>query len=169
MIDIDHCVENGKLSPMAQEIVELMDSYTEYSPSGTGVHIIAKINKFKFDATQYYINNRKLGLEVYVAGTTNKYLTITGNVICDKAPQYRDAELAQLVTGYMKRSTVENKNEVVVPGSFLSDESVIQKIMASKQADKFKPLWEGEIPEGKSHSEADMTLVQVWHSGVVEM
>lgn len=171
MIDIDHCVENGKLSSMAQEIVELMDSYTEYSPSGTGIHIIAKINKFKFDATQYYINNRKLGLEVYVAGTTNKYLTITGNVICDKAPQYRDAELAQLVTGYMKRSTVENKNEVVAPGSFLSDESVIQKIMASKQADKFKPLWEGEIPEGKSHSEADMTLVQMlafWCGGDAE-
>ena len=64
MIDIDHCIENGKLSPMAQEIVELMDSYTEYSPSGTGIHIIVKVDKFKFDATKYYINNRKIGLEV---------------------------------------------------------------------------------------------------------
>lgn len=171
MIDIDHCVENGKLSAMAQEIVELMDSYTEYSPSGTGVHIIVKVDKFKFDATKYFINNRKIGLEVYVAGATNKYLTITGNVICDKPPQYRDAELTQVVNKYMKRSTTEKKNEVVAPGSFLSDESVIQKILTSKQADKFKPLWEGEIPEGKSHSEADMTLVQMlafWRGGDAE-
>lgn len=171
MIDIDHCVENGKLSPMAQEIVELMDSYTEYSPSGTGIHIIVKVDKFKFDVTKYYINNRKLGLEVYVAGATNKYLTITGDVIRDKPPQYRDAQLTQLVNGYMKRSTVENKNEVDALGSFLSDESVIQKIVSSKQAEKFKPLWEGEIPEGKSHSEADMTLVQMlafWCGGDTE-
>lgn len=171
MIDIDHCVENGKLSPMAQEIVELMDSYTEYSPSGTGIHIIVKVDKFEFDATKYYINNRKLGLEVYVAGATNKYLTMTGNVICDKPPQCRDAELTQVVNKYMKRSTTEKKNEVVAPGSFLSDESVIQKILATKQADKFKPLWEGEIPEGKSHSEADMTLVQMlafWCGGDAE-
>lgn len=39
MIDIDHCVTNGKLSDMAKKIVGIMDSYTEYSPSGTGVHI----------------------------------------------------------------------------------------------------------------------------------
>ena len=76
---------------MAKKIVGIMDSYTEYSPSGTGVHIIAKVNNFKFDASTYYINNRKLGLEVYVAGATKKYLTITGNVIRGKPPKHRYA------------------------------------------------------------------------------
>jgi len=33
-IDIDHCVENGKLSEMAAEIIDKVNSYTEYSPSG---------------------------------------------------------------------------------------------------------------------------------------
>lgn len=91
MIDIDHCVTNGKLSDMAKKIVGIMDSYTEYNPSGTGVHIIAKVDNFKFDANTYYINNRKLGLEVYVAGATKKYLTITGNVIRGKPPKHRYA------------------------------------------------------------------------------
>ena len=35
-----------------ERIVGIMDSYTEYSPSGTGVHIIAKVDNFKFDAKE---------------------------------------------------------------------------------------------------------------------
>jgi len=40
-IDLDKCrnPETGELEPEAQEIVRRMDSYTEVSPSGTGVHI----------------------------------------------------------------------------------------------------------------------------------
>ncbi len=41
-IDIDHCVNDGVLSTFAQEIIQTISSYTEYSPSGEGVHIIAK-------------------------------------------------------------------------------------------------------------------------------
>lgn len=33
-IDIDHCVKDGELTPMAAEIIAKMNSYTEYSPSG---------------------------------------------------------------------------------------------------------------------------------------
>ena len=171
MIDIDHCVTNGELSDMAKKIVGIMDSYTEYSPSGTGVHIIAKVDNFKFDASMYYINNRKLGLEVYVAGATKNYLTITGNVIRGKPPKYRNAELQKVLDDFMKRKAIDKKKQVTVPGSYLSDASVIHHILASKQAEKFKTLWEGEIPEGKSHSEADMTLVQMlafWFGGDAE-
>lgn len=43
-IDIDNCKdpETGELTPLAQELIETLDSYTEISPSGTGIHIIAK-------------------------------------------------------------------------------------------------------------------------------
>ena len=42
-IDLDHVVwEDGTLEPFAAEIVDLMNSYTEYSPSGTGLHILCK-------------------------------------------------------------------------------------------------------------------------------
>ena len=42
-IDLDHVIrEDGTLEPFAAEIVELMNSYTEYSPSGTGLHILCK-------------------------------------------------------------------------------------------------------------------------------
>ena len=36
-IDIDHCVsEDGELSPMAYDIMDTMQGYTEFSPSGKG-------------------------------------------------------------------------------------------------------------------------------------
>jgi putative DNA primase/helicase len=45
-IDLDHCIREGRIEPWAQEIIETLDTYTEYSPSwnratGTGgVHLL---------------------------------------------------------------------------------------------------------------------------------
>ena len=81
-VDIDHCAESGKLNDMAAEIIDRMGSYTEYSPSGKGVHIVFTVpNGFYYDKETFYINNRALGLEVYVAGCTYKFITITGDRI----------------------------------------------------------------------------------------
>ena len=42
-IDLDHVVrEDGTLESFAAKIVKLMKSYTEYSPSGRGIHILCK-------------------------------------------------------------------------------------------------------------------------------
>jgi len=42
-IDLDHVIaENGSLSDEAVGIVAMLDSYTEYSPSGKGLHIFVK-------------------------------------------------------------------------------------------------------------------------------
>lgn len=42
-VDLDGCVdsETGKVGPWAVQIIEGLNSYTELSPSGHGVHIIA--------------------------------------------------------------------------------------------------------------------------------
>ena len=55
-IDIDHCVEDGKLNDFATEIVEALKTYAEFSISGTGVHIWARAPGFDYDA-QYKIND----------------------------------------------------------------------------------------------------------------
>lgn len=82
-IDIDHCVdEDSNLSDLTENIVALFKgSYVEYSPSGTGLRILFLTSNFHYDKAKYYINNPKLDLEVYVSGATNKYVTITGDVI----------------------------------------------------------------------------------------
>ena len=80
-VDIDHCIdENGCISDMARDIIEFCNSYTEYSPSKTGIRIIFKTN-VKIDKNEYYINNRNNGLEIYISDNTNKFVSITGNKI----------------------------------------------------------------------------------------
>src|SRR6266705_5907311 len=47
-IDLDHCIREGRIEPWAQEIINELDTYTEYSPSwnratGTGgVHLLVE-------------------------------------------------------------------------------------------------------------------------------
>ena len=36
-IDLDHCVKDGVIEPWAQTIINDLDSYTDISPSGTGI------------------------------------------------------------------------------------------------------------------------------------
>jgi len=41
-IDLDDCIVDGKLNDFARETIRTCKSYTEYSPSRTGIHIIGK-------------------------------------------------------------------------------------------------------------------------------
>ena len=72
----------------------------------------------------------------------------------------------------MLRPIPKKKNEVQdIPGSYLSDDSVIRLASDSRQGEKFKALCNGEIPEGKSHSDADMSLASIlafWCGGDTE-
>ena len=69
-IDLDHVIKDGVINPIAKEIIDTMDSYTERSPSGQGVHILAK-------GTIPDKDRRKDFIEMYSDG---RYFTITGNV-----------------------------------------------------------------------------------------
>ena len=81
-IDIDHCVDDGgNLSDMAQDIINIMNSYTEISPSGKGIRILFSVSKFSYDTSKFYIKNSKIGVETYLPGMTNRFLTVTGNTI----------------------------------------------------------------------------------------
>lgn len=159
-IDIDHCVEDGKLNDFATEIVEALKTYAEFSISGTGVHIWARAPGLVYDKERYYFNNRTYGLEIYPAGVTTKFIVTTGNAINDYDINVCTDALKVILEKYMVRPAPD-KPKVDAPGSYLSDESVIEKMLASKNAEKTKALWEGEIPKGKSHSEADAALCMI--------
>ena len=167
-VDIDHCVDGGKLSDMATDIVETLNSYTEYSPSESGVRIVAKADTLSYDKVKYYINNQKIGLEVYVAGMTNKFVTLTGNTICEAPIAERTNEIMAILDKYMQKPVVALNPKKIV-GSYLSDESIIEKSAKSKQGEKFSALWNGEFET--SHNEADQALCAVlafWCGGDTE-
>lgn len=85
-IDIDHCIDDdGVISEMALDIMRTMNAYTERSPSGKGIRILFKVPEgFQYDKARYYINNQKIGLEVYIAGCTHKFVTLTGDVLISR-------------------------------------------------------------------------------------
>jgi putative DNA primase/helicase len=96
---------------MAQDIVDTINSYTELSPSGTGIRIIFKALGLSCDKKRYYINNRKISLEVYVASMTSRYVTLTGNAIRECGVEVRTTELMTVLEKYMvKQSRIESEN-----------------------------------------------------------
>ena len=70
-IDLDHCVEGNTVAPWALEIVQALATYTELSPSGTGLHALL-LGEIDGDWT-----NHETGIEVY-AGHEPRFLTVTG-------------------------------------------------------------------------------------------
>ncbi|HHW37089.1 MAG TPA: nucleoside triphosphatase [Bacillales bacterium] len=164
-VDVDHCANaDGTLTATGQAIVDIFTNcYIEKSPSGTGLRILFKVTGFKYEVAKYYINNSKLGVEVYVYGATKKYVTVTGNVyqqgdVLEAAPQLQtllDTFMLRTVKPSEAYSAEEQSAETA---SFLSDESVIEKAKAAKNGAAFTKLWEGDISGYPSQSEADLAL-----------
>ena len=76
-IDIDHCIKDGSINPKALWVIGTIASYSEISPSGSGVRILVKANiPDRF--------NRYKRVEIYEKG---RYLTITGHQIEGSPPE----------------------------------------------------------------------------------
>ncbi len=69
-VDLDSCVrpETGEVEPWAMSMVEKLGSYTEISPSGTGLHVIVR-------AELPPGGNRKDRVELYDRG---RFFTMSG-------------------------------------------------------------------------------------------
>lgn len=143
-VDIDHCVDNGELSEMAQDIIEYCQSYTEYSPSGTGIRIIFK-TQTPLSKDEYYINNSNIGLEIYISDQTNKYVTITGNVL--HPLPINEIDMSYILNKYMRKDTV-------------SPVKVMTTFNISDYSDKkLIELWNTTAPGSHSNeSELDLAL-----------
>ena len=158
-IDLDNCVsDSGYYSETAADVVSMMHSYTEFSPSGNGLHILFFAKNFKYDTKKFYIMNHKVGIEVYVAGATNKYVTLTGNKCEDYDFGDRTKELESVLNKYMLRPENTARNAINAVNSKNDLEKLVEKAKASKNGDKFSSLWSGSIEGYLSHSEADMAL-----------
>lgn len=173
-IDIDHCIrEDGSLNDVAASILAFLpDAYFEKSPSGTGLRGFFRLSPdFAYDKTIYYINNRQHGLEVYLPGTTNRFVTVTGDEFRTGTVTRNDEALQNLLDTFMKRK-MQVSNRTVEPCSYLTDEQVIEHASRSESGEKFKALMDGRWEEGyDSQSDADMALVSIlafWCGNVEE-
>lgn len=164
-IDIDHCMKDGKLSAMAADIMETMDAYTETSPSGEGLHILFLAPGFRYDDNEYYINNQKSGLEIYLPEMTKKYVTITGNTLRSRDMQDRTDRLQPILDKYMKKQKPQQTTQTTAPmpgrPADVSDAELIEKARNAANGRKFAELWDGGLCGYPSQSEADQALCNI--------
>ncbi len=163
-VDIDHCIgPDGKLSEMAADILLMMDAYTEYSPSGQGLRILFLATGFQYDKAKYYIKNDAIGLEIYIAGNTSRFVTLTGNTLTPGVDlEERGEQLAAVLEKYMARPagstpSVAPSGPAGEAGS-PDDLALIERAKRGRSGEKFTALWAGDLSGYSSRSEADMAL-----------
>jgi putative DNA primase/helicase len=155
-IDLDKCRNpaTGALEVWAWEIAQSLGSFTEATPSGTGLHIIVR---GKLPPGR----RRKGRVEMY---ETRRFFTMTGALLPDLPPtiKHRRHTLPKVHATLLGKAT-EKSNGTVHPAGriFLGDTDVLMRAMTAKNAPKFRQLWDGDIEGYASQSEADIALCNI--------
>jgi len=164
-VDLDDCVQDGSLTHGTLDVVEQLDSYTEGSPSGTGLHIILE-GFLTRDRNRTGDVDGMEEIEIYEDG---RYFTFTGRHLdgTPAEPQQRARELHALCEDLFE---VEETEETPAPSDpiDLDDRELIKKAKTSKHGSKFERLWSGDTSGYESHSEADQALANMlafWAGG----
>ncbi|WP_419962159.1 phage/plasmid primase, P4 family [Psychrobacillus sp. BM2] len=155
-IDIDKCVTDGKTNTFSTEIIDTLDSYTEFSPSGEGIHIIVKGN-LPQNVIGTGRKNTQHGLEIYAHG---RYFTFTGNKENANEVYERTDELAEVFEQYFDDSDIQgrvNLAEFEKDEIKLSNESLWEKMFRSKNGDEIRSLYNGNLLK-EDHSGSDLAL-----------
>ncbi len=95
-IDLDNCysIESDEIEDWASSVLSKINSYSEVSPSGTGIHIVAKGHLLQHgESTEQEI-------EIYDA---RKFMTFTGHHLeeCPKELKRRDDRLREITNRYL--------------------------------------------------------------------
>lgn len=151
-IDIDHCVNNGKLSDIALDIIHNIKSYTEISPSGTGIRILFKAAN-EFERDRYKIKNSLNGVEYYdgVDQITKggRMVRLSGNKVFDY--DFIEVDTSDILDRYMIKDfqpTVKlnegdiNINKCFFIGEFLKKDYSIYDIYYRHMAVLSESEWD---------------------------
>jgi RecA-family ATPase len=152
-IDLDDCIDpdTGEIETWAQEIIEELDSYTEISPRGRGVHILVR-------GELPPGGNRKGRFEAYDRG---RYFTVTGRQL-EGTPRSIEPRQEQLrcVVRRVLGGPSQNSHKEITPEftNTLSDQEIVERAGAAANSERFRRLWAGDTSGYSSPSEADAAL-----------
>jgi hypothetical protein len=92
VFDADDCrnAGNGALEPAAQRLIKRANTYTEITPSGTGLRIIGISRGAKVHRKQAVPNANGMSIETY--RRAERYITVTGDVLPGTAMQLADID-----------------------------------------------------------------------------
>ncbi len=166
-IDLDHCrdPETGVINPEARRVIGDLNSYTEVSPSGEGVHILVK-------GELPPGRRRTKPVELY---DRDRYFTVTGRHVAG-TPLTIEARRPQLTA--LHERLFGGQASRPVPRVFaptpakptasplrehasvsMTDEELLGKMRTANNGGWFERLWEGDWhDEYPSQSEADLAF-----------
>jgi len=146
-VDLDKCLDN---QDFIEEFVETLQSYTEISRSGNGIHIICK-------GTLPNGAKRRGNVEMY---SDKRYFIITGNLYNPNYTEIKDCTetIKPLHSKYLSEQIPQ-----VAPKRFeivnLDDSEILEKARSCKTGSLFQLLYSGQW-QGiyNSQSDADLSL-----------
>lgn len=166
-VDLDACVNptTGEIVDWARTFIEHLNSYTEISASGTGIHILVLSSQPPQGGC------RKGRIEIYSKG---RWAAMTGNHVAGTPDDLvdRTEELLafhRVVFGEPTKSQTPPKSGLpnVVA---LSDDVIINRARTARNGARFRQLFD-EPPIRENHSEEDFELCRMlafWTGGDAE-
>jgi putative DNA primase/helicase len=153
-VDLDECrdPETGTIDDWANEIIARFRSYTEVSPTQTGVKIFVRGTLPEGE------RNRCGNIELY---SRARFFTVTGNQLPGTPPtvEERQAELEELQRSLKQDTRSKGKTSQRAGNqASMSDLELVEKAKNASDGAKFSRLWSGDISGYPSHSEADQAL-----------
>jgi hypothetical protein len=148
-IDLDDTHGDEEAHARQFKVFTEFDTYSEYSPSGQGLHLIIK--------GQVPHGRKRAGIELY---SKERYMTMTGNVLSDKPIADRNQlfnvlfdEMGGPAVNYVFGEDQEQKQ---------TDDEILEMAQRAANGDKFAQLYTGNYHNAySSQSEADQALMNI--------
>jgi hypothetical protein len=166
--DCDHVIdpETGEIDPTVADVIHALNSYTELSCSGRGVHIIGHGTKPEYAGCKS--SKLGFGIEVYDSA---RFLVMTGERMTEATgPKDRQDELLVLCRKLWPKREKLYSQRPEHPGAVdLEDQELLERARRSRTGAKFCKLYDqGDTSGFASDSEADFSLINsliFWTAG----
>jgi putative DNA primase/helicase len=160
VIDLDGAIVDGKPSALAIELMKHFSSYTEYSPSGNGLHIWLKSDE------QVNRNMKKAaGIEIY---SHDSFITFTTQRYPFTPKHIATGSVSWLVERYAKPKPAPQQAEHRHSRQLPIDDSILwDKIFKHDITQRLRPLHDGDLTRvGGDHSQAVIVLLNTlaWYT-----
>jgi|GEM_PF-748037 len=189
-VDLDACrdPDTGAIDAWAETVVDILESYTEVSPSGTGLHVLIEgtlpgdrnrrgdlevyetarfftVTGDQIPSTPDDVHQRSHGLDVvyreYLVDDTTADSGDTGAIEDDSIAGEGDATSESDTSPQPESTPSTDDDPAATPtdgSSPLSDEELLEKARAAANGEKFDRLFRGDTSGYESQSEADFAL-----------
>lgn len=146
VIDLDNCVHDGEISEEALSIVNDLDSWTELSPSGKGLHVWLYNVELSGIKKKNWIN---LGVELYHYGAV---ISVTGQKMEGftqplSTSRNNSSKMRKLIAEWNKIEGIREMDALVKSGLTIKDASAFEKELVEKMPNHFtgsiekKSMW----------------------------